>query len=1104
MPDGKAALFAKNRAALEKRKDGQKLIIDADEAALFAKNKAALQKRKDGQKLIDAADDGTLETVVLLIEGGVDVDSVDRVGQTGLFCAAYEGHIKIVKVLINAGAAVDKVDNDGRTPLDCASSEGKTDCVNALLLAGADPAKAGYEKRKCEIALEELQSPIRKAAEGGKLQVLLSLIESSRFDVDFADMSKRTGLYWASNNGHVECVNVLLLAGAEPAKADEEKTKCETAQKEILANPMTVRGANLFSVLKSPLITGFPAERLAPVVAAIKDVNAVDETNGGATVLMNASSEGHGVVVSTLLTKVGIEVNKTDNDGNTALIMAFTNGHTPIVTALIAGGADVNVTDKKGQTALLWASARGDTTAVTAVLAADGVDVNKPDADGNAAMIVAFTNGRTPNVTALIAAGADVNIANKAGKTILLLASAAGNTTAVAAVLAADDVDVNKPDADGNTALILAFTNGHTPNVTALIAAGADVNIANKAGKTILLLASAAGNTTSVAAVLGADGVDVHKPDADGNTALILALNNGNPAIVSALAAAGADVNVVNKEGKSALKWAVAEGHGDVVTALVAASADVNVEYPADGSTTLMDACSKGDRGVVEMLLAADEIDVNKSDNGGKAAVDYALAQVEPGVEDSVHWQIVNALFKSPGFVMILPDYDQTQLFLKLIDTASLTTVLANAAIVADVGANSANLHPNVLSEDADHPQEFVPISSRPGGLWLKRQWERLDDTSTPRVLWETVYAISRLYFDGCIEAASPQDQTELLQVTYSEMRDQHKGMYESTMASVKRDTNFETYSSVLAGVRSHVTLRFADKPGAQRSDELWNVYVDARAIQERYERFMAMLSEKTGCAYAVGKRKNPFRAIEKLGLALEQWIASKVKDIVRGAQVMPDVGKGLQLLELLVACDPSEAEDAKTRGWNAKTAGITEEICIVGVKDRWVAATSGGWSDALLTFYFLDDPSKHVCEVQLVHTDMMRVRKQMGAHKGYSAFRCALELLEATGYANLIAAIEAKSDPEDCVVAMHGSASAAAAAAAGSLADVETSAAAVAAFERMEARLEARLTAKFETRLKANEVQIAALQQEIYDLKTQEKDGGAQRALPQLPPDNT
>ena len=1037
MPDGKAALFAKNRAALEKRKDGQKLIIDADEAALFAKNKAALQKRKDGQKLIDAADDGTLETVVLLIEGGVDVDSVDRVGQTGLFCAAYEGHIKIVKVLINAGAAVDKVDNDGRTPLDCASSEGKTDCVNALLLAGADPAKAGYEKRKCEIALEELQSPIRKAAEGGKLQVLLSLIESSRFDVDFADMSKRTGLYWASNNGHVECVNVLLLAGAEPAKADEEKTKCETAQKEILANPMTVRGANLFSVLKSPLITGFPAERLAPVVAAIKDVNAVDETNGGATVLMNASSEGHGVVVSTLLTKVGIEVNKTDNDGNTALIMAFTNGHTPIVTALIAGGADVNVTDKKGQTALLWASARGDTTAVTAVLAADGVDVNKPDADGNAAMIVAFTNGRTPNVTALIAAGADVNIANKAGKTILLLASAAGNTT-------------------------------------------------------------------SVAAVLGADGVDVHKPDADGNTALILALNNGNPAIVSALAAAGADVNVVNKEGKSALKWAVAEGHGDVVTALVAASADVNVEYPADGSTTLMDACSKGDRGVVEMLLAADEIDVNKSDNGGKAAVDYALAQVEPGVEDSVHWQIVNALFKSPGFVMILPDYDQTQLFLKLIDTASLTTVLANAAIVADVGANSANLHPNVLSEDADHPQEFVPISSRPGGLWLKRQWERLDDTSTPRVLWETVYAISRLYFDGCIEAASPQDQTELLQVTYSEMRDQHKGMYESTMASVKRDTNFETYSSVLAGVRSHVTLRFADKPGAQRSDELWNVYVDARAIQERYERFMAMLSEKTGCAYAVGKRKNPFRAIEKLGLALEQWIASKVKDIVRGAQVMPDVGKGLQLLELLVACDPSEAEDAKTRGWNAKTAGITEEICIVGVKDRWVAATSGGWSDALLTFYFLDDPSKHVCEVQLVHTDMMRVRKQMGAHKGYSAFRCALELLEATGYANLIAAIEAKSDPEDCVVAMHGSASAAAAAAAGSLADVETSAAAVAAFERMEARLEARLTAKFETRLKANEVQIAALQQEIYDLKTQEKDGGAQRALPQLPPDNT
>ena len=36
-----------------------------------------------------------------------------------------------------------------------------------------------------------------------------------------------------------------------------------------------------------------------------------------------------------------------------------------------------------------------------------------------------------------------------------------------------------------------------------------------------------------------------------------------------------------------------------------------------------------------------------------------------------------------------------------------------------------------------------------------------------------------------------------------------------------------------------------------------------------------------------------------------------------------------------------------------------------------------------------------HICEVQLVHSQLYTVRKNMGAHKTYSVFRAALELLE-------------------------------------------------------------------------------------------------------------
>jgi hypothetical protein len=173
-----------------------------------------------------------------------------------------------------------------------------------------------------------------------------------------------------------------------------------------------------------------------------------------------------------------------------------------------------------------------------------------------------------------------------------------------------------------------------------------------------------------------------------------------------------------------------------------------------------------------------------------------------------------------------------------------------------------------------------------------------------------------------------------------------------------------------------------------------------------RFESFMISLSTKTGCGYSPVPLKSPYRTSEKIGFASgwDQWDASNVTDMVRGAQEMSSVANGLMLLELLIACDPIEAPMSQKRGWNAKAAGVTDEIVIVGVKNRWKTPAPGGWSDSLINFAFVSDPAQHICEVQLVHSDMMRVRKLMGAHKGYNRFRCALELLEATEHSDLIA----------------------------------------------------------------------------------------------------
>ena len=85
--------------------------------------------------------------------------------------------------------------------------------------------------------------------------------------------------------------------------------------------------------------------------------------------------------------------------------------------------------------------------------------------------------------------------------------------------------------------------------------------------------------------------------------------------------------------------------------------------------------------------------------------------------------------------------------------------------------------------------------------------------------------------------------------------------------------------------------------------------------------------------------------------------------------------------------------------GATGETGGILEKICITRGKNRFGKPTSGGWADIMLKFYFVEDEGVHICEVQLVHGQLFTVRKNMGAHKTYSIFRAALELLEMLGF---------------------------------------------------------------------------------------------------------
>ena len=78
----------------------------------------------------------------------------------------------------------------------------------------------------------------------------------------------------------------------------------------------------------------------------------------------------------------------------------------------------------------------------------------------------------------------------------------------------------------------------------------------------------------------------------------------------------------------------------------------------------------------------------------------------------------------------------------------------------------------------------------------------------------------------------------------------------------------------------------------------------------------------------------------------------------------------------------------------------LKETIKIVRVKQRYKTPAPGGWADLMINFFFVADPRKHVCELQVCHT-RMKAQRSAGGHQDYIESRGASELLELIGKEN-------------------------------------------------------------------------------------------------------
>jgi ankyrin repeat protein len=259
---------------------------------------------------------------------------------------------------------------------------------------------------------------------------------------------------------------------------------------------------------------------------------------GGLTPLLFAARQGC-VDCARVLLKASADINATNPNGFSAILLAIINSHYDVAAFLLEQGADANIADEVGRTPLYAA-----------------VDMHTLP-DSNLPWPSELNNQLTSLdlIQALLAHGANVNAQLKKQQPYRSKVDRGADTML----------------GTGATPLLRAAKAGDTEVVKVLLAKGADPKLTTKFGMTPIMAASGLGtkeeDTTgrkkteaqaiaSIKLCLDA-GADVNAIDTQGDTALHGAAQKGDDQVVQFLVDHGAKLDIKDKKGRTPLDAAM-------------------------------------------------------------------------------------------------------------------------------------------------------------------------------------------------------------------------------------------------------------------------------------------------------------------------------------------------------------------------------------------------------------------------------------------------------------------------------------------------------------------------------------------------------------------
>ena len=434
----------------------------------------------------DAAQNRDREAIQALVLQHANLNTPQPDGTTALQWAAHWNDVEMVNLLLKAGADPNVANRYGATPLSEAAPLGNAAILEALLKAGADARGR---------TTADGETVLMTAARSGSVEAVRALLEHGA-EVNAKESYRgQTALMWAAAERHAAVVKLLLEHGADWK------------------------------------MRSLARETAIPKLSAASSVTPM--ARGGLTALEFTAREGD-LETGRVMLDAGVDVNETDADGTSPLVVAILNKHYAFARFLLDHGADPNLADVRGRAALYAALDMRNQD--YSALPSRKEDDPLPSLELIRALL---DRGANPN------AQLTKNLPGRSG-------------------MDSGDVTLDQ----GATPLMRAARAGDHAAMRLLLEHGADPKVTTKDGNTALLFAGGVGyrdkNTRGSESdaleglkLLAGLGLDLNQENTRGETALHGAAGRGADTIVAYLAGQGARLDAKTKLGLTPLDYAM-------------------------------------------------------------------------------------------------------------------------------------------------------------------------------------------------------------------------------------------------------------------------------------------------------------------------------------------------------------------------------------------------------------------------------------------------------------------------------------------------------------------------------------------------------------------